>query len=827
MAPMACPDANALQDLLAGQVSAVQRATLAEHLDGCRECREVVAELARAATASPSAGALGAGAAPPAGEAASAATVEATLEVTLGSMVGQALGPAPIGAGALPIGTQLGRYVLGEVLGAGAMGVVYRADDPKLGRQVAVKLLRRPDPRLRERLSREARAMAQVNHPNVVAVYDVGAIDDQVYVAMELVRGQTLREWQRARQRSVVELIEIYAAAGRGLAAAHAAGVVHRDFKPDNVLIGEDGRARVTDFGLAGGAAAMARGRDRLEHRARAGEPRGAAPPDTAAALAATAPALATAALALDATALSPVAATTSAAPRRPAAPPPADALAATAAASVVPPRRRTAELPLDSAELRLTQTGATLGTPVYMSPEQFDGGNVDPRSDQWAFCVSLHEALFGRRPFRGDSFEQLAANVAAGVMAPLPAARVSPALRRIVHRGLAVRPGDRHPTMLALLGELGRDRAAPWRRLAVLAASVAALVGMGLGADGLLRQRAEESATQFFRATGAQLERSVALRYQSFVALADASYSVPVMHKVLGHKDQADFGLGDQAEDSEHLATVHDNLTSADWISWAQRSSRATIAVGDYKGRLLLTSAAPERWGSDLLVLPAARAAFEAVQDGAASASPRAAAPSSGGAMVVRYDDARVVAAQLYGEAAPAGLAVLFARALVVGGVPLGLFVQSIDGAQLLADVSVGEDVLLSLVAADGSAVGAVPAAVTTALVGEAPLRDGGAPAQDGAAPAEPPADPLARSGVVEARAGGELYLAQRQPLRGLDSSSLSSRAIATLVLARRIDPGLAGLFAHARLVLALAAVLLLGVAGAASWRARRLALT
>ena len=148
-------------------------------------------------------------------------------------------------------GSVFGRYELDERIGAGAMGVVWRAHDPKLGRRVALKLLRRRDELLTERLVREAQAMAQVNHPHVVAVYDVGTTDGSTYIAMELVEGQSLRAWQTAKQRTIPEIVGAYVAAGRGLAAAHGAGIVHRDFKPDNVLVGDDGRVRVTDFGLA------------------------------------------------------------------------------------------------------------------------------------------------------------------------------------------------------------------------------------------------------------------------------------------------------------------------------------------------------------------------------------------------------------------------------------------------------------------------------------------------------------------------------------------------------------------------------------------------
>lgn len=676
----ACPDANLLQALMAGQLGTQERAPLARHLDGCAECRALIASLARAELADEE-------------ESPDLARTHDAEDPALAATEGVRGGAE---ARALAAGDKLGRYVLSARLGAGAMGVVYRALDPQLGREVAIKVLRRPDSLLRERLGREARAMAQVNHPNVVAVYDVGEAQGQVYIAMELVLGQTLRQWREESRRSPQEIVELYRAAGRGLAAAHAAGVVHRDFKPDNVLLGRDGRPRVTDFGMAGALAA-----------------------------------------------------------------------------------RKDAATPAGG-ELELTRSGAILGTPVYMAPEQLTGGNVDPRSDQWAFCVSLFEALHGERPFFGATWDELVETVCAGRITGA-GARPPPELERIVRRGLSVRPGDRHDTMDDLLAELGRDRGRPWRRAALACAAVAAAFTIGVATDALLRQRAEAAATQSFRAAGRQLLRAVELRYDSFVALADASYSVPVMHKVLGHKDQSDFGLGEELTDSENLELVHATLASADWLAWAERSSRAAIAVGDYKGRLLYTSAAPERWGAELLALPAARVAFEGGRSRA------------GGAMVARYDDPRLAVAQLFGPSPPSGLTVVFARALVVGGVPLGLFVQALDGVQLLADVSVDDELELALVAPDGAAIGTVPAELARAI---------------------------SSSEVAEARHHGELRLVQARPLPGLDGAE----PIARLVLARRIDPGLSGLFASARVAFALAAGLLLAVAVAAATRARAL---
>ena len=153
----------------------------------------------------------------------------------------------------LPYGGKIGRYLVLSVLGRGGMGVVYAAYDPVLDRKIAVKLLRYlvadGETEGRARMQREAQALGRLNHGNVITVHDVGEHAGAMYIAMEIVEGSTLRDWQD--DKSWREILESYLAAARGLAAAHAASLVHRDFKPENVLVGRDGRVRVTDFGLA------------------------------------------------------------------------------------------------------------------------------------------------------------------------------------------------------------------------------------------------------------------------------------------------------------------------------------------------------------------------------------------------------------------------------------------------------------------------------------------------------------------------------------------------------------------------------------------------
>ena len=369
-------------------------------------------------------------------------------------------------------GATIERYTVLDRIGAGAMGVVYTAYDPRLDRRVALKVMHaRPGPRGAEivaRLIREAQALAKLSHPNVVAVYDADAIGDLVYLTMELVDGLSLARWLKETRRSNEEILRVFVDAGRGLAAAHTAGIVHRDFKPDNVLVGRDGRVRVVDFGIARGAdgpefAAVPQdmpsgSEDKPTGEDEAAEPfastdQGTAVRPRTAALADTDPASAKEQL----------------------------------ATSVMSQGLSSAIAGLSS--LRLTRTGALVGTPAYMAPEQHLGVRVDARADQFAFCVALYEALFRSHPFPAKNYVQLTTSVLGGKIEATPTRSDVPLhVRRAILRGLAVDPAQRFPTMdallLALVPEDRRRRRALGGALAA-AGVAAALTGALLWAYG------------------------------------------------------------------------------------------------------------------------------------------------------------------------------------------------------------------------------------------------------------------------------------------------------------------------------------------------------
>jgi serine/threonine protein kinase len=306
-----------------------------------------------------------------------------------------------------PTSPRIGHYRILRELGRGGMGVVLLAHDTKLDRKVAIKQMRADGRMSPRRFLREALAMAKLSHPNVIPIFEIGEADGSAFIVMEYVEGSTLRKWLET-PRSQAEILAVFKAAARGLISAHEKGLVHRDFKPDNVMIGDDGRVRVMDFGLA----------------------RVATEPDE---------------------------------------PSGDDITLAREVSPVLQP---------------FTQTGAVLGTPAYMAPEQLRGALPDAKSDQYSFCMALYEALYGERPIASETLGTPTSNSSINgqvdaimhpsmrkIRQPPRDSTVPGWLRDVVCRGLSTNSADRHESMQALLdtllvGELDHDdaerRAAP-----------------------------------------------------------------------------------------------------------------------------------------------------------------------------------------------------------------------------------------------------------------------------------------------------------------------------------------------------------------------------
>jgi len=373
----ACVDEDDFDAYLHARLDPSAVGELERHLARCSECRKVLSALVQAPGVTIAADGA------PDGEGASDGLHRAPSENT-----------------ELAVGARIGRYVVLKRLGAGGMGVVYAAHDPELDRQVALKVLRDPDAEkvLQERLRREAQAMARLAHPHVVTVHEVDTDGEQVFIAMELVKGRTFAAWLTEAPRSWREIVAELLPAGEGLAAAHAAGLIHRDFKPENVLVGDDGRVRVVDFGLA----RIPGVRELLRPRPQ--------PSDTG---------------------------------------------------------------PTCSG----TGTGALMGTPFYMAPEQFLGAETEARTDQFSFCVALFTAIVGEHPFIGEDLESLSQGVLRGELRPPPRPDPLPRwLRSVLTRGLSVDPADRYPSMKDLLAALADDPRRRLRRVASVAVPALAL---------------------------------------------------------------------------------------------------------------------------------------------------------------------------------------------------------------------------------------------------------------------------------------------------------------------------------------------------------------
>ena len=312
------------------------------------------------------------------------------------------------------VGKTFGRYQVQARVGAGGMGVVYKARDPALDRIVALKVLPPLDPELREpleaRLRREAQALAKVDHEHVIAVHDVGVAAESVFIAMQFVDGTTLDRYLEAHRPPPRRVLALFAAAGRGLAAAHAAGIVHRDFKPANVLVDRAHRPYVGDFGLA-------RGIDDAD----------AAP-------------------------------------------------AGGAGHSLL--------------EVDVTRTGAVMGTPLFMAPEQHRGEAATARADQFSFCISLWLALFGAHPFATGRWERgaaIAAMAADRITEPTRPRGVPARAVRALRRGLRHDPAQRWPAMTELIAAIEPPSRARWVLGGLTAAGVASGIVLSATVGGVV----------------------------------------------------------------------------------------------------------------------------------------------------------------------------------------------------------------------------------------------------------------------------------------------------------------------------------------------------
>lgn len=308
------------------------------------------------------------------------------------SQVTQIIGISESSWDRLPKGAAIGRYIILSTLGSGGMGVIYAAFDPDLDRKVAIKLIR-PD-RLaafadedkEHHLLREARILAKLSHPNLLPVFDIGHFGDQLFLSMEYIKGQTLWEWQQQSDHDWHEIIGYYLQAGEGLSAAHGSGIIHRDFKPQNVMLGDDGRIRVMDFGLS----------------------------------------------------------------------------------------QQTA--PLDQ-PTTTEQSGSLYGTPVYMPPEQLRSGTTTAASDQFSFAVALYEALYGERPFKGQTPAALLESITKSEISQPRGTHVPGWIRLILLKALQADPQQRYRDIDELLHKLQQDPAKRRKQWLAIAVSGVAMV--------------------------------------------------------------------------------------------------------------------------------------------------------------------------------------------------------------------------------------------------------------------------------------------------------------------------------------------------------------
>ncbi len=376
-----CPSEETFVELLQGELGPEEKEALDAHLDTCADCARLMADLGAVVSLS--------GEDIPAQERDAGEDAAATESIRIG-----------------------GRYIVQRLVGRGGMGVVYEAYDDALGRRVAIKVLRSDlvDPARRDahaaRLLREARLLAAVSHPHVLAVYDVGVWNEQVYMAVHFVEGTTLREWIQNTRPSWTKVLEVYQRIGAGLAQAHGLGLVHRDVKPDNILVSAVGHPWLADFGLAcaiGGDVAVA---DEEERVAEVKDLNG----------------------------------------------------------SIV------------------TRSGAVVGTPAYMSPEQYRGEEAQKAADQFSFCAALFESLYATRAHPGESFPELKQAVCEGRRVKRPRSGVPKPVHDVLVQGLSTDPKERFATMEALLAALDSAAKKPslaHRLLKLAAWALAIFVGL------------------------------------------------------------------------------------------------------------------------------------------------------------------------------------------------------------------------------------------------------------------------------------------------------------------------------------------------------------
>ncbi len=506
-----------------------------------------------------------------------------------------------------PTPPTIGRYAIHRLLGRGGMGIVYVGHDAALDRDLAIKLIRDDGPAAsvehRARLQREARAMARLSHPNVVTVHEVGEHEGQLFIAMEYIAGASLARWLERESPGWRATLAKLLSAGEGLAAVHAAGIIHRDFKPDNVLIGADGRVRVADFGLAWTSDRLAASPD-VDGEVDGGDER-------------------------------------------------------------------------DGPSLR-TKTGALLGTPAYMAPEQYRGEPVSFAADQFSFCVSLYVALYGQLPFDDSSPAGYREALLSGALRPAPKrARVPRWIFEIVARGLEPDPEARWPSIEALLTTL-RRRAAR-RRWPLATALALSSLALALGAA-TLRARAgsdpacEPAAAQLEPIWGPRARQQLERRF----LLATAAVDVERVWRTVSAS--LDRYVSRWTHEYERRCAARDHAAPS------ARAPEALACLDDARAQLAAVTA--------LLAEPSPAIVESAAVAVTGLPAPERCGEALGGELPPRTADARARATALRRTLALASVDIEFGRL----GRARDALTRLLESARALEDPSLEAEVLLTL---------------------------------------------------------------------------------------------------------------------------------